>query len=86
MKNIQLGGKNVAVSQSLKKLSDCHGFFEVDKHGRRRIVLSKGLTDRERLDTFLHESLHALFYFLDETVVNAAATELTEALEVLEFV
>lgn len=86
MKAIQLGGKQVFVSQSRKPLADCHGFFEVDKQGRRRIVLAGGLSDRERLDTFLHESLHALFYFLDESVVNAAATELTEALEVLEFV
>lgn len=76
---IQLAGKPIQVRVSARPLKASYGYMKDDE-----IVLSKGLNEHERLDTFLHESLHHLFYFLDEDVVKAAATELADALETLE--
>ena len=80
-KTVQLAGKPVVVRTSRRPLKKLDGYC---KGGQ--IVLSCDLTDRGKLEVFLHEALHKLFWILDEDVVEAAADELTDALEITELV
>lgn len=50
----------------------------------RVIKLNAKQTPDDLQDTFIHEALHALFWFLDEEVVRQAATELNNALDEFE--
>lgn len=61
--------------------SDCNGYCDAKK---RIITLSKGLVESEKRKIFLHEAQHALYWFLDEQVVDMAAVELDEALDLLD--
>jgi hypothetical protein len=78
-KTIQLGGKPVAVRESRRPMRKHNGYCDA-----KSIVISKGMSDRDTLLTFLHEALHKQFWFLDEDVVAEASTELREAIEDLE--
>lgn len=55
-----------------------------DAH-KKEIVLSRGLSPERRREVFIHESKHAQFWFLEERVVETAAEELHEALDILDF-
>lgn len=76
---VQLAGRDVTVRESTKPLRKRYGYY-----GGNEIVLSCELEGQKKLEIFLHEALHALFYFLDESVVETSAAELAEALETLD--
>lgn len=83
--NVQLCGESVVVRESCRPLKNDDGYISNDK-GFWELVLSKGLSDHDRLETFLHEALHKQFWYLDEDVVILAAKELANGLETLELV
>jgi len=86
---VELAGRPVVISESRCPWKKNHGiFYLVGDRGWdvAEIVISKGLTPSKQIETVIHEMLHALFYFLDEDVVDHAGGELTEALERLELI
>jgi len=83
---IQLAGKDVEVRESARPLKNELGYYWSGGDDDREIVLSKGLSEREKLRVFIHEAFHGLFYYLDETVVDRASHELTDALDELDLI
>lgn len=79
---IQLGGDSVLVRESRRPLKYDDGYISNDR-GFWELVISKGIDDRDRLETVIHEMLHKQFYFLDESVVLAAAKEIVDGLEAI---
>ena len=61
---------------------NCWGYCD---HTAREIVLSRA-TEKHGVDrqVFIHELLHKIMPWLDEAAVDHAATELDDALELME--
>jgi len=79
---VTLGHREYTVYESRRPFKRDKGYIDVPN---KRIVISRGQTPDEQRRTFIHEALHALFWFLDEDVVYAAAEELCDAEEQLDF-
>lgn len=54
-------------------------------HDKKEIVIStRKTTTAEMQNTLIHEALHALFPYHEESFINAAADELHELLDVID--
>lgn len=60
--------------------SDLHGFTENPKTKRKRIIVASDLTERDELETVIHEMLHAADWSKDEEWVTEAGADIARAL------
>ena len=75
---INLGGKawNVVWKSEVDN-GENTGHCDYD---RQRLLICDSLDDEERIETVIHECLHAQFPWMTEESVTASAKELTDAL------
>ena len=76
----RLGGK----WWEIKFVRPASGSWGRCSYGRHTISLNRGMAGRKRREITLHEGLHAMFDFLSEDAVKAAARELEGLLHKVE--
>lgn len=77
--NVTLGGKRWKLH--LNKRDNASGDYgQCHVNDKKLIVFARAFREKLERETLIHECLHALFPFLDEEAVTAAATEMDNVL------
>lgn len=79
MKSHVFGGKRWKIKE-LPESSAVDGECDSPEAPDKAIYIRKGLTEKVLLETLIHESLHALQWYLDEETVEEAGKDISSFL------
>lgn len=78
---ISLMGKRwELVFRRIPDREEAHGYCEPPDRKRKRLVVDSRLEGEKRLEIVVHELLHAVFWYLDEDVVDQMAKDIAKVL------